>query len=904
MRAQLALLAIVAGGCSADMAAPASFVALPGGAHPLALPEHDRGRVEPQRRLSNLSFVFRLSPEQLRQRDALLEAQQDPASPSYRRWLTPAEYAARFGATAEDIATARSWLERQGFEVHETSPLGARVMFSGTVAQVQAAFHTELRWFDVNGARHFAPSAAPSLPPQLASRIAAVHGLHDFVASPQYQAPNTQVGFMPVDWADVYDASPLYSPGLGGRPITGAGATIAVVGTSQIAASDVAAFRTLLGLPPSTPTMTLVPNTGSAGLGKSETGFEGALDIEWAGAIATGATVNYVFTGKDDPNIDDAVFYAIDNNLGPVLADSYSQCERHTSVSDQDVLGIYASAANLLGITYVASAGDRGAAGCLSDGVKGLYTTLPAALPNVTAVGGTTFPQGALTGTPYFTSYSSAETVWNESSGALDFAGGGGISTIVSRPSFQSALATCAMVGSLPGAVDPTTMRMVPDVAFNAGLTTNPNFLECTVNGQPDCDPAGGNPTIFSLGGTSFGAPAFAGVVALLNQVSGGRLGNVNPLLYRVHQAAPAAFHDIATGSNEIRCTAADPGCSASNVYGFPAGTGYDCATGLGSVDVYNLAASVAAMALTSAALALNPTSTTEGGVVGLTATITVPQPNASSLTGTVTFAFQSYDQNSNLDLSWTLGTATITAGSTANGFATLATAIPPGLVKPGQQAVDVVAMYSGDTHHLPSVSAKTSLTFAPVAFAVSPTSATVDAGGSLQFTSSGGFSPIEWLIASDTTCSPAGSCSTLDAQTGAFVAGPQGGQVTVRALDNDGAEALASVTVIWVDAGTPDAGPPDAGTPDAGAPDAGSPDAGSPDAGSMNDAGTSNDAGSTNDAGMTSDAGATHDAGTGQPDAGQGGGSTGCGCQGASSSLLQGLWALSLFSLRRRRRA
>ena len=779
----------------------------------------DRGPLEPTRRIANLSMVMKLSAAQLADREALKAALVDPRSPSFRKFLTPAEYAARFGAPRASIARAKAWLASQGLEVHEDSPLGARVTFSGTVDDLNAAFRTDLRRYDVGGEVHYAMQAAPALPVDLAEMVADITNTHDFHPKPMLRTPRVpefssggKTGFAPPDWANVYDVAKLYTTGVGGKPIDGTGVGVAIVGVAKIAQSDVDAWRKTFNLPASSVTMTLVPNTGSAAAGSNGSGFEAVLDVEWSGGIAPGAAINYVFVGGDDTNVDDATYYAIENNLAPVLSESWGGCEGYytqagLSAGDQNVIDVYGSAANVLGITYVAAAGDAGATTCLGGGgtIAGLYVSLPAAFPGVTSVGGTQFPKAALSGTPYFTAYSNLETVWNESSKASQpAAGGGGTSVLFSRPSYQSAIGTCSIVGSLPiPGITAASQRQVPDVAFTSaeGSGTVGLLVECTNSGG-DCSSKGGNPTFSEAGGTSFATPAFAGVVALMSQAAGGRLGNINPLLYALEVSTPAAFHDIATGSNEISCVAGtDPGCAASGFYGYPATTGYDCATGLGSMDVYNVVNALAGQAATTTALALAPTATTEGTPVTFTATVAVPNPNASNLGGLVTFAFQSYDQNQMVDLSWTLGTGSITAGTTSKGTATFSGAVPPGLVKPGMQSVDVVAMYGGDTTHLPSTSAKVSLAFGPLQFAILPATPTAALNGTLTFTSTGGVAPVKWYTGTDTTCSMAAMpvCSTIDETTGAFTAGAVAGTTVVQALDADGAEALVTVNVVCV---------------------------------------------------------------------------------------------------------
>ncbi len=90
------------------------YVRLNSAIHPYARPENDIGRLDPEQRLANISLFFKLSPKQLRDRDALAAAQLDPKSPRYRQWLTPESYAARFGARHEDITRATAWLRVAG----------------------------------------------------------------------------------------------------------------------------------------------------------------------------------------------------------------------------------------------------------------------------------------------------------------------------------------------------------------------------------------------------------------------------------------------------------------------------------------------------------------------------------------------------------------------------------------------------------------------------------------------------------------------------------------------------------------------------------------------------------------------------------------------------------------------
>jgi subtilase family serine protease len=894
--------------------------------------------------------VFKMTPQQRADRDALKAAQVDPASPSYHQWLTPAEYAARFGANPSDIARVTGWLTSQGLEVHSTSPLGARVTFGGSVANLESAFRTPMRQYEVAGKLHYANSVPPQVPADLGGVVLDVTHLHDVhprplnhhrPSAPQYTSMGLP-GFAPPDWSNVYDVAPAYTTGVNGTPITGSGVKITVVGTAEIDQSDINAWRTQFDLPAATVTQTLVPDTGPAAAGQDGAGFEAFLDVEWSGGIGQQANVNYVYIGSEDQDVDDATYYIIENNLGDIISESYGSCDGlyiaplpngyGYEASDQNIIDTFGSAANLLGITYVAATGDDGATGCLEFGLNGIYPGVPAAFPGVTGVGGTQFPTSAFTtgGNGYFTAYSTTEAVWNELNDGIGTmanpaSGNGGISVVFSRPSYQANIPTCAPVGSLPvSGVNAANMRQVPDVAFVASGVTDPYVTIweiCSVDPNTmDCNATGGDPSLQPGGGTSYAAPSFAGVVSLMDQVAGGRLGNINPLLYALNTAVPAAFHDVATGNNEITCTAGSasyPGCSAGGLYGYPATTGYDCGTGLGSLDVYKLLTAMGSLVPTATALVAAPTSTTETTPVALTATVTLGGGATSSQSfagGVVTFAFESTDASGNPDLNWgtwTVGTGTL-AGTAAAGTATLTTTIPPGLVKPGMQSVSVYAEYGGDAYHFPSVSPAVTINFAPLTLAIAPVNPDVAPSGTLQFSAMGGVTPMKWYTGSDTTCSMTTFvCSSINETTGAFTAGPMAGQTQVIGMDADGAYAMTVVNVgTSTDGGMTmtDAGmTTDGGTVvDAGGGDS----ATSTDSGPAVDSGKPADGGSSSDANGPapgSDSGIESDAGADAAPGGGSGSSGGCGCKTAgvpvSDAGALGLGGFLLIGLTLRRR-
>src|ERR1017187_786812 len=158
---------------AADLRVPNSpdetqAVTLSGNVRSQAWPEFDRGYVNAETRLDRMLLLLKASPAQQSELDALVEAQQNPASPLYHRWLTPAEYSARFGVSAQDTSRVTAWLAGHGFTVIEI-PAGNRlVLFSGTAGQVFDTFHTEIHRYRVEGMSHIANSLDPQIPKALA----------------------------------------------------------------------------------------------------------------------------------------------------------------------------------------------------------------------------------------------------------------------------------------------------------------------------------------------------------------------------------------------------------------------------------------------------------------------------------------------------------------------------------------------------------------------------------------------------------------------------------------------------------------------------------------------------------------------------------------------------------------
>ena len=552
-------------------------VVLQGNIHPKARPEFDQGVLDPTTPTKGMTLILKQSTAQQADMQQLLADQQNPSSPNYHKWLTPELYAARFGLSQSDLDKINAWLQSEGFSVDNVARARNYVTFSGTAGQVKTSLGAELHRYAVNGETHFANATAPSIPADLQGIVAGIRGLNDFHpvsrlrTHPEYNTGSGVHHIVPDDLATIYNIAPLYQ-----AKVDGTGQTIVVVGQTSVGISDIQKFRTKFNLTAPNVQTKLVPNHPDPGVSSGDLP-EADLDIEWSGAVARNATIYYVYSA----DAFDAVQYAVDNNLGTVVSMSYGMCEPMDLV-DLPLTQAVAQQANSQGITWMAASGDTGAADCEDPNASlaqaGLAVDVPGVVPEVTSVGGTQFNEN---GGSFWRSTNDAnsasalsyipEAAWNETSPTNGLgAGGGGISSFFPRPSWQNG----------PG-MPIGAYRLVPDVSFSASSAHDAYYVY-----------SGGSVSYY--GGTSVPTPVFAGIVALLNQylVSTGAqstpgLGNINPALYHLAQTTSGVFHDILAGNNLIPCNAGAPNCSNGNL-GYNAGTGYDMATGLGSVDAYN----------------------------------------------------------------------------------------------------------------------------------------------------------------------------------------------------------------------------------------------------------------------------------------------------------------------------
>src|SRR5690349_9329645 len=506
-----------------------------GNVHPLARPQFDQGRADESAVLDRMLVTFTPTPAQQADLDTLLQQQQDPKSANYHKWLTPEQYADRYGLSEADLSKVAGWLESQGFRVVEKARSRTYIAFSGSTARAEAAFKTEIHRYVVNGEDHFANATEPAVPVALANVVSGIHGLNDFTpkprgvrfARPEFTSNISGNHFLsPDDFATIFNIKALWNIG-----IDGSGQKIAIMGQTDINLGDIATFRSVSGLPANTPQVVLAAGSADPGT-KSGDLQEADLDIEWAGAVAKNATIIYVNSSR---GAFDSLFYAISQNLAPVLSISYGDCEPHYTTGEINSLITMTQQANAQGQTVVGPAGDSGGADCdfntsttsqIKSASHGLQVDAPASLPFVTAIGGTTLS----TLSQYWSANNNnnngsasgyiPEVVWNDTSfeiangGSLAATGGGASKGMTLFPTQSANFAK--PIWQTGTGVPNDGVRDVPDISFPASFDSV-GYLTCSggscVNGYRQSDN-----TLNVVGGTSAGTPVFAGIVALINQ--------------------------------------------------------------------------------------------------------------------------------------------------------------------------------------------------------------------------------------------------------------------------------------------------------------------------------------------------------------------------------------------------
>ena len=569
-----------AGGAGGYRAVPviddADRMVLPGNVPPLTRSELDLGRSDPNLPMERMILLLELRPGAGARLEELLAEQQRPGSPLYHQWLTPEEFGAELGLADADVRLITGWLEAHGFTVEEVAGGRGSINFSGTAAQVEEAFATEMHDYLVEGTIHHSNATEPSIPRGFAGLVHGVVSLNSFPLRPLHtdvraiSAPEYTFGgnhyIAPADFATIYGIASTVSAGTNGN-----GQTIAILARTDIMVADVQAFRSTFGLPANDPV--LVHDGADPGDRGGGDEFESILDTEWSGAVAPQATIDLVVSAstRASDGISLSALYVVSHNLAPIVSVSYGLCESRLGTAGQKFWNALWAQAAAQGITAFVASDDSGAAGCDAPSGKrgfGLAVNGLCSTPFDVCVGGTKLNDTA-NPSAYWTAFNQPrsrasalsyipEVAWNENAtvpaGSGLWSSGGGASKVYAKPSWQSG----------PG-VPADRKRDVPDVALSAAAH--------------DGYVIGHGTNLYAVGGTSAATPAFAGLMALVDQAKGSRQGNANPILYQLAAnqygaGGPQVFHDVTAGNNSV-----------PRLKGFACGPGYDEVTGLGSVD-------------------------------------------------------------------------------------------------------------------------------------------------------------------------------------------------------------------------------------------------------------------------------------------------------------------------------
>ena len=670
----------------------------------------DAGRISGNQKLGRMLLLLAPSAKQDAAAAKTVTALHDPSSPTFHKWLTPAEFGHRFGVDEEDVAQVQQWLQSQGLIVNEVSHSRRFIVFSGNVSQVENAFSTQMHTYTYKDKSFISNSEEIQIPAALQSVVKGVVRLHSDPHSPallmggrvHFKKQRGHFTFddgaqymAPADFAKIYNVQPLYDSG-----IDGTGQSIAIVGRSNIDVQNVRDFRSLLGLPANDPQVIVNGDDPGQTLDMPEA----MLDVTWAGAVAPKATIQFVVSQSNFADgVDVSAAYIVDHNLAPVMSTSFGECESLLGPVENAFYNSLWEQAAAEGITSFVSAGDNGGAGCDLPG-GGLYASEGfavsgiASTPYNVAVGGTQFDDTANPGA-YWSSTTDPNTgasalgyipeiVWNESSNDPNnvslYAGSGGASTLYPKPEWQTALG-----------VPTDGKRDLPDISLTAAL--HDGYLVCMYG---DC--SYGN-YFYSFGGTSASSPSAAGIMALINQKMGGqRQGIANYIFYRLASVS-GVYHDIAKGDDKV------PDSLGQNTVGYSATPGYDLAAGLGSMDVNALvtnwqAAANGTNSTTTLALAGGQSSTVVHGTpINFQANVNcTPSGSCTAPTGSV-----SLSATSSSAATTAAGVGQLTSVG-SGGVSNITTASVPG----GNYSI--AARYSGDGTYLPSTSTSVHVTVKP----------------------------------------------------------------------------------------------------------------------------------------------------------------------------------------------
>ena len=523
---------------------------------------------------------------------AFAKAVSTPGSLEYRDYITPGEFAQRFGATPAAVQAVEASLRAHGLDPGPVSTNLLSIPVTATAGQLTQAFSTSFsRVALASGASAIVNRQAPSLDSGITPDVQSVIGLNTLAtAKPLLIRAHTSSALAPQDRAHVVTGGPQPCPaassagaqqggytsdqiaaaygmsGLYQSGDEGAGQTVAILELEPYDLSDIQAYGACYG---ANPQIANVLVDGGAGSGPGQ--GEAALDIENVIGLAPQARI-VVYEGPNTGNGPyDTINQIISQHTAQVVTTSWGQCEPLEGFGQASAESTLFQEAAAQGISVVSASGDDGSEDCFPTPETTPQVDDPASQPYVTGVGGTSLNANTSTGARV------SEAVWND--GTTVGASGGGVSSFWPMPGYQAQAPAFLHVingnsAGAPCSASSGDCREVPDVSANGDPATGYMIYW---NGSGDAGltaPRGWQ----AVGGTSAAAPAWAALIALANasaRCAGTRVGFANPALYYAAGTAYASdFNDITSGNNDM---------TGTNGGLYPAGSGYDMATGLGS---------------------------------------------------------------------------------------------------------------------------------------------------------------------------------------------------------------------------------------------------------------------------------------------------------------------------------
>jgi subtilase family serine protease len=571
-----------------------------------------------------VSFTVALALRNAADAERFAAAVSDPNNTQYGRYLTPAQFNARYAPTDDQVARVRGFLTSQGITVNKVAEGNRWIAATGSVAQVNQAFGAQLKTYTWRGKQLKAPSKTASVPSSIKADVLTVTGLDESAklrrpfnhtvdpagvralstspgATPppagqcstfwaqNYQTlppaygkttfPTYICGYSPAQLQGAYDVKPAIASGRDGR-----GVTVAIIDAyaSPTMESDANAYAAQFGQPQLAPGQytqkVFTPFQMQDECG-GEAGWNGeqTLDVEAVHSLAPKAKIHYVGARDCDQGIDEAINYVVQNKAADIVSNSYGNLGEDIPASEiakEHAMFVQAAAE---GIGFYFSSGDSGDEVTLGNTLSA-QPDYPASDAMVTAVGGTSLGVDAANQYQF-------ETGWGTDRALVDYSGtvatyttpppgtfrygaGGGTSTVFGQPSYQKGKVPSSLSRQYGGA----PMRVSPDVAAVADPYTG-FAIGQTVGGQFQ---------LSTIGGTSLACPVFAAIQALASTGRQTAIGFANPLLYGLKSSV---YHDVVP--DRVPTAVATPTGSALITFDHDSTLattfGYDNVTGLGS---------------------------------------------------------------------------------------------------------------------------------------------------------------------------------------------------------------------------------------------------------------------------------------------------------------------------------